>query len=153
MYTLTVGESGYQVNIGKGRGENAATSGEDLAGHANGLSKITGDVGESSEKEVAEVVATKTAAHVKPVLKQAAQESFVFRERHHAVADVARGKDAILPAQAAGASAIVGDGDNRGQVGNRAFQSWMRITAANDVFPQATQQSRESSASAHGDNT
>ena len=49
----------------------------------------------------------------KAVLKEAAKESFVLRERNEAIAYVARRKDAILPAQAARAAAIVSDRDHR----------------------------------------
>jgi hypothetical protein len=59
------------------------------------------------------VAPERTVSGGKAVLKEAAKESFVLRERNEAIAYVARRKDAILPAQAARAAAIVSDRDHR----------------------------------------
>jgi hypothetical protein len=50
------------------------------------------------------------------VLKELAEEVFILRERDHAVADVARGEDVEVFAEAAGGATVVGDGDDRGEI-------------------------------------
>jgi len=91
-------------------------------------------MGESGEEKIAEVMTDESAPGVKTVLKKAAEKSFIFRKGDHTVADVAGRKDAILAAQAAGAAAVIGDGDDRGEIGNGALGSRVLIGAADDVF-------------------
>ena len=59
---------------------------------------------------------------MKTVLKQASHQRFVFRQRHHAVADIAGRQHAIFATQTAGAATIVGDGHNGGKVGDGPFR-------------------------------
>jgi hypothetical protein len=67
-------------------------------------------------------------------LKQAAEKRFVFRKRHHAVADVAGREDAILAAQAAGAAAVIGDRDDGGEIGDGTIGAGVLVGAADDEF-------------------
>ena len=87
---LAIGECRSEVHIGNRRWKDAAADGKDFAGDVNGFSKIAGHVGERSEEQVAKIVADKSAAGVKAILKQAAEQRFVFRESNHAIANVAR---------------------------------------------------------------
>ena len=57
---------------------------------------------------------------VEAVLKQARDQTLVFRQRHHAIADVAGREHVEFAAQAAGTAAIVGDRDDRREL-QRAF--------------------------------
>jgi hypothetical protein len=50
------------------------------------------------------------------VLEEAGEESFVLGESDEAVADVAGGKHVEVFAEAAGGAAVVGDGDNGGEL-------------------------------------
>jgi hypothetical protein len=76
-------------------------------------------LGHGCEEKIAEAVALKAAAGGKTVLKEARQERGILTEGEHAIADVAGRKDVELAAQAAGAAAIVGNGDDRGDVDSR----------------------------------
>ncbi len=147
LYAFAIGQRGHQVDIRKRGREDTPANGEHFAGNAYGFSKIAGDVRESREEKIAEVVATQAATGVKTILEQAAQKRFVFRKGDHAVANVTRGKHAIFPAQAAGASAIVGDGDNGGEISDGPFESGVLIAAANYMFLQSAQQCGQAGAS------
>ena len=56
---------------------------------------------ERGEEKISEVVAGQAAAGVKAVLKQAAQQRFIFGKRDHAVADIAGREEAVLAPQTA----------------------------------------------------
>ena len=153
FHALAIGKSGDEMNVGGGGRKDAAANGEDLSGNANRFSEIAGDVGERGEEEVAEVVAAETASGLESILKEAAEESFVLGERDQAIANVAGRKNAIFAAQAARAAAVVGDGDNRGEIGDRACEGRLFVAAPDDVILQATKKSGKSGAAAESDNT
>ena len=113
---------------------------QNFAADANSFGEVAGDVSEGGEEEVAEVVADETAASVKAVLKETAKKGFVLAEGDHAVADVAGREDAIFAAEAAGAAAVVGDGDDGGEAGDRVF-AFDFVAAAGDEIFEAAQQS------------
>src|SRR5712664_2092153 len=106
---------------------------------------------ERGQEKIAEVVADQTATSVEAVLKEAAEQSFIFRKRDHAVADVAGREDTILAAQAAGAAAVIGDGDNRGKVGDGMLGRSVLIGATNYMFFEPTEKCREARAAAESD--
>src|SRR5207245_5715399 len=114
-------EAGDEVHIREGGGENAAANGEHFAGDANGFGEIAGDVSERGEKKIPEIVADKAAPGMEAVLEQAPEQRFVFGERDHAVANVPGRQDAVFAPQAAGAAAIVRDGTDGGEIGDRAL--------------------------------
>ena len=105
-------------DVGNVDGKILAADRQDLAADADSLGEIAGDVSESGEKEVAEIVADEPAARVESILEEAAEESFVLAERDHAIANVARRQDAIFAAEAAGTAAVIGNGDNRSEAGD-----------------------------------
>jgi hypothetical protein len=144
-------ERGDEMNVRKRGRKNAAADGQDFAADADGFGEIARDVSERGEKKIAEIVADETASGVETVLKQAAEKSFVFGKRDHAVADVARRKNAVLAAQAAGAAAVVGDGDDGGEVGNGALGGGVLIGASDDVFFKAAEERGEAGAAAESD--
>lgn len=131
--TLAVRESSDEVNIGNGGRKDAAANGEDFARNAHGFGKIAGDMSESSEKKVAEVVPAEPAPGLKPILEETAEKSFVFGQRYHAVSNVAGRQNAIFAAQAAGTAPVVGDRDDCGKVSNGALGRWTLVGAANNV--------------------
>ena len=143
-------ESGDERDVGDRGGENLAADGEDFAADADGFGEIAGDVSESGEEEVAEIVADEAAAGVKAILEEAAEEGFVLAESDHAIADVAGRKDAIFAAQAAGAAAVVGDGDDGGEIGDRVFVCEFVAAAGDEIF-QTAQESGKAGAAAEGD--
>src|SRR5260370_25127393 len=124
------------MDVRKGRRKNATADGENFAADADGFSEIAGNVGQRGEEKIAEIVADETAARVKTILKKAAEEGFIFRKSHHAVANVAGRENAVLAAQATGASAVIGDGDDGGEIGNAALGAGALDGAAGDDFPQ-----------------
>ena len=115
---------GDQRDVGDGRRENLAADREDLAADAYGFGEIAGDVRQRGEKQIAEIVADEAAAGVKAILEEAAEQSFVLRERDHAVANVAGRQDAVFAAQAAGTAAVVGDGDDGGEARRSDGSRW-----------------------------
>ena len=66
--------------------------------------KIARELRQRGQKQVAEAMAFQSAAAGEPVLEQPRQQRFVLRQRHHAVADIARRQHVELAAQAAGAA-------------------------------------------------
>ena len=86
------------------------------------------------QKKISEIVAAESAPRVETILKKSAQQRFVGRERDHAVADIAGRQDSILAAQAAGASTVVGNGDDRGEIADGTFRGRRWIVARNDVM-------------------
>ena len=112
-------------DVGVGGGVDAAAGGENLRGHLHGLGEVAGDVGESGDEEVAEAVAFEVAL-VEAVLEEAGEQVLVLGERDHAVADVAWGKHLEVFAEAAGGAAVVGDGDDGGEVADDAGVGGLR---------------------------
>jgi hypothetical protein len=143
-------ESGDERNVGDCGRENLAADRENFAADADGFGEISRDVSEGGEEEVAEVVTDEAAAGVKAILKEATEEGFVLTESDHAVADVAGREDAIFAAQAAGAAAVVGDGNDGGEADNGVFGLDFVAAAGDEIF-QAAQQSGKTGAAAEGD--
>jgi len=146
-----IGEGGDEMHVGDGGRKDAAANGEDFAGNANGLGEISGDVGEGGEEEIAEVVPAEAASGLEAILKELAEERFVFRKGDHAVANVARRKDAIFAAEAAGAAAVIGDGDDGGKIADGAPGGGPLVGATDDMFLEAAEEGGEASAAAEGD--
>ncbi len=86
-----------------------------LGGHDR-LVKIAGDAGQGGQEEVAEGMADQAAAVREAVLEEARQQVLVVGQRDDAVADVARRQHAELAPQASGGAAVVGDGDDAGEL-------------------------------------
>ena len=63
--------------VGGGGGVDAATGGEDLGGHLDGLGEVSGDAGEGGDEEVAEAVALEVAVG-EAVLEELGEEVLVF---------------------------------------------------------------------------
>jgi hypothetical protein len=139
------------MNVRKGRGKYAAADGENLAADANSLSKISGNLSQRGEKEIAKVVAGKAASRLEAILEEAAEQGFILRKCDHAVADVAGGEDTVLAAKAARAAAVIGDGDNGGEVGDRPLAGGMPVVAADDVLLETAKKSGETRAASEGD--
>ena len=78
----------------------------------HGVGKIAHDVGQRGKKEIAEAVSFQTASGMEAILEQTRQQGLILRQRHHAVADVARRQHLELAAQATGAAAVIAHRDN-----------------------------------------
>ncbi len=128
-----------------------STDRENLAANANGFGKVTGDVGERCEEEIAEVVASEAAAGVKAILEEASEKGFVLTEGDHAVANIAWRKDAIFAAQAAGAAAVVGDGNDGREAGDRVFACDFVAATRNEIFQTAQQRGKTRTAAESDD--
>ena len=104
-------------------------------------------MGERGQEEVAEIVADQAASSVKSILKKTAKKGLIFRECHHAIADVARGKDTVLAAKTSRAAAVIRNGND-----GREFRDWpirigVLVAASDDIFLEAPQKGRKSGAS------
>ena len=71
------------------------------------MAEVARQVRHCREKQIPEAVALQAAAVRKPVLKQPGQQQFIFGERDHAAADVARRQNIELAAQPSGAAAVI----------------------------------------------
>src|SRR5947207_1801792 len=89
---------------------------------------------------------------MKSILEQAPEKSFILRQSHHAITNVAGREDAVLAAQTAGAAPVIGDGDDGSEIGNGPFGGGTTVSAANHVFFQATKQRGKPGAASKGDN-
>ena len=85
------------------------------------------------------------------ILEQTAEQRFVFGKRDHAIADVAGRKNAIFAAQTAGAAAVIGDGDDGGEVDDGTARGRIRIVARNDVLLEPAKKGGETGAAAESD--
>jgi len=90
-------------------------AGEDFRRQTDRLGEISSDFRERREKQVSKTVPAKPAIASKAITEETRQESRVFRERDHAVADVAGRKHLQFITQTPGTAAIVGNGDDRGE--------------------------------------
>ena len=95
-----------------------AAGGKDFGREPDGLSEVAGHFGKSGDEEVAEVVAAQFAALAEAMTEELGDEFFIFGESDHAVAEVARGQHVEVAAETSAGAAIVGDGDDRGEIGN-----------------------------------
>ena len=89
---------------------------------------------------------------MKAVLKQTAEQRFVFRERNHAIPDVAWREDTVFPAKTPGTATVIGDGHNGGEIGDRAVRIRMFVAAADNVLLEPTEKSGKPSPSAESNN-
>jgi hypothetical protein len=77
-----------------------------------------------------------------------AEQVLILGQSDHAVANVTRWKDAIFTAKASGAAAIIGDGDDGGQVGYRPEEVGGLIAPATHVFLYAAEKGGKARAAA-----
>src|SRR5271157_3530532 len=106
---------------------------------------------EGGEKEIAQIVAAQSVAARETEIEEFGEELFIFGERHQAVADVAGRKNAEVAPQAAGAAALVRDGDN----GSEPRDLRPKLGGAcglGDVVLEATQNRRQTRTPTDGDN-
>ena len=106
-------------DVGVGGGVDAAAGGEDLRGHLHGLGKVSGDVGEGGEEEIAEAVPFEVTV-VEAVLEEPGEQELVLGERDHAVADVSGREHVEFFAETTGRATVIGDGDDGGKVADEA---------------------------------
>ncbi len=147
----SVGHVGDQGGVGGGDGVDASPRGKDLGGKLNRVPKVAGDFSESSDEEVAEVVAFQSVAGAKAVGEQLDQQILFFAEGDHAVAEVAGRQHVEVFAQASRGSTVIRDGYDGGEV---ADLTWLRAGQAGqrNVTAQAAQQRGQPCSAAHGDN-
>ena len=166
--------AGGECDVDVGGGKDAAAGGEDLRRHLYGLGEVAGDVGERGDEKVAEAVAFELAL-LEAELEEFGEQVLVLGEGDHAVADVAGGQHVEVGAEAAGGAAVVGDGDDGGEVADDALHVragdaggvWserggpaalpnaeaLAAVDGGDVALQAAQQGGEAGASADGDDS
>jgi hypothetical protein len=109
-------------------------------------------VGERREEEIAEIVAGETAAGVETILEKLGEEGFIFGEGDHAVANISGREHAIFATKTAGAAAVIGDGDDRGEIGDGPLGGGLLIAAAHDVLLEAAEKSGEAGTPAESNN-
>jgi hypothetical protein len=97
-------------------------------------------VSERGQKKISEIVADQSSAGMKTILKEPSEQRLILGKRDHAIANIARRQNAILAAQTAGAAAVVGDGNNRGEIRNGPISADMLIFATAYMLFQSAQQ-------------
>jgi hypothetical protein len=101
---------GYDLDIRVCGGDDIATRFENLAGDFNRVREIAGDVGKSCQEEIAKTMPDEAFAGSEAVLKQPSHQRLGFRERDHAVANVARRQNVEVATKTATGATVVGDG-------------------------------------------
>ena len=130
-------------------GIDASARGQNLRGQLDGVGKVAGDVGQGGDEEIAEVVSAESVAGLEAIGEELRQQVFFVAEGDHAVAQVAGRQHVEVLAQAAGGTAVVGDGDDRCEIGDVAGLRG-RPVGKRDMAPQSAQQRGEASAAADG---
>ncbi len=141
----------FERNILQRGGKNSSPNGQNFSAHANGLGKIARHMAQRGQKQISETVSAQSAARMKTILKQTAQQRFVLRERHHAVANIAGRQHAVFAPQAARTSAVIGDRDDRGEIADRMAVRF--LAAPRNIMLQSAQQHGKAGAAADGDHT
>lgn len=149
---LAIAEGCDEMHVGNGGRKDAPADGEDFAGNPHGFSEVTGDMGQGSEEEIAEIVAAEAPAGMKTILEETAEKGFVLGEGDHAVADVTGRKHAIFAAEPAGTATVIGNRDDGGEVGDRALGGRVLVAASNDKFLQAAEERGEAGTTAKSNN-
>jgi hypothetical protein len=144
-------ERGDEMDVGNRGRKDAPANGEDLAADAHGFGEISGNMSERGEKKIAEIMAAQAAASLKAILKEASEEGFVLGQGDHAIANIAGRKDAVFAAQPAGAAAVIGYGDDGGEIGDGALFGGMLVTAADDVLLEPAKEGGKAGAAAESD--
>ena len=115
-HALAALQLGVQGDALERRGQHPAAHVQHRGRFLHGALEVAGHVGQGGHEEVAEAVALQAAVLGKAILEEAAHERLVVGQGDEAAADVARRQHAEAVAQQAGAAAVVGDRDHRGQV-------------------------------------
>ena len=121
--------AGDDGDIGRCCGKDVSAGREDFGGEADRLGEVAGHLGKGSDEQVAEVVAFEVASVAKAVAEKAGDQALVFGEGNHAIAQVAGGEHVEVAAEAAAGAAVVGDGDDRGEVGDEGGRRWVGAQA------------------------
>jgi len=140
-------------DVGRSDREDVTAGGEDFRGELDGLGKVAGHLGEGGDEEIAEVVATELTGALKAVTEEAGDEALIFRERDHAVAKVAGREHVEVAAKAAAGAAVVGNGDDRSEVGDVGNGGRLgdEAGAMRDADFEAAQEGGKARSSANGD--
>jgi hypothetical protein len=85
-------------------------------------------------------------------LEEAAQQSFILRERNHTTTDIAGRKHVIFAAKSSGAAPVIGDSHDGDKIGDGPLPSGVRIAATDKMLLQTSEQHRETAAAAKSDN-
>lgn len=104
------------------------------------------------EKEIAEIVAGEATSGVKAILEKLREQSFILGQSDHTIANIAGREHAIFAAQAAGAAAVIGDGNDGGEIADGAFRRGLLIAAADDVLLETAEEGGETGAPAESNN-
>jgi hypothetical protein len=121
------------------------------------LREVAGHFNEGGDEKVAEVVAFEFAAGAEAVLEEAGDEPLVLGERDHAVTEVAGGEHFEVLTETSARAAVVGDGDDGGEVadpdtsGVFGIEKGAGAGVGDDVVFESTEKSGQAGAAADGD--
>ena len=112
----TVFEFCPEPHVGSGRRINHALDSENFRRQTYSLHEVSGYTGQRCQEQIAEAVIVKSAVAVESEPEEARHQMFVLGEGDHAVADIARRQNAEFLAKTSGASSVVSDGNDDGEV-------------------------------------
>src|SRR5271170_1667602 len=121
LYQRTVIHLRHQPHVGVGGRKDLSPCSKNLRRHLHCLRKVSSDMGQRSDKEIAETMPFQIAM-LEAKLKQLRQQVLILGERHHAIPNVSRRQHLHVFAQPSGRAAIVGYCHNRRQLANDASQ-------------------------------
>ena len=108
----SIGEPADELDAPIDGRKDLAANPEERAGDLDRGAEVAEPLGESGEDHVTDGVTTEAAVALEPVLEQVCQGVLASGERDEAVADVARARQPVAPADLAGASAVVARRDD-----------------------------------------
>ena len=89
-HQLAVDQLRFEGHIAVGGGEDTAVNREDFRGELHGIREVTCEMGECSEKEIAEAMAREAFARCKAILEEFGEQIAVVGKGHQTVPNVAR---------------------------------------------------------------
>ena len=96
---------------------------QDTPGLSHGFFETAGHVGQGGQQQVAQGMTFQPGAAAEAVLEDLSDQRLVIGQCRQAVADVARWQDAGRAAQFTGRTALIGHGDDGGQVASLGLQT------------------------------
>ena len=114
-------KGGFQRHIVVGHRQDMAGNGQNLTHFGNRLIKRAGDAVEGCQQQIAKRLTGK-AALGKPVAQQLLHQRLGIGQRLHTVSDIARGRHSKVGPQHSRPAAVIGHGDNGGNVSGVLFQ-------------------------------
>ena len=114
---------GPELHVGVGGGHHLPLNVQHPTAGGNGGLQVAGDGGQGREEQIAQAVAFQALTGGKAVAEQLGEQLFLLGQGSEAIANIPRGLNAQITAQAATAAPVIGHGDNGGDAAAVALQT------------------------------